>query len=174
MGDVGQRVLELGLGERALGPIGEAAALVGPHLRQLRDQRLVAHLVAEAGDHCRDLGVEQRDRRDAALVMEYLDVLFGRVHHLEHVFIRDQVAERREIDAVGERIDDRLVFRARDLHQAQDRPEGALAHELGIDGDIVGGGQPVAKGGEGVRVGNHVHGRRFYRDSRGAESAAAA
>ena len=63
MGDVGDGVVELGVGSAGRWrPVGEPAGLVEADLGELGNQPLVADLVAEAGDHGRDLGVEERLR----------------------------------------------------------------------------------------------------------------
>ena len=162
MGDVAQRIVELPLAERPARPVGEARALVQIGLGDPAHQGLVAGLVAIAADHRRDLGVEHRRRDQGGEIVEDFHILSRRVEHLDHVLVRHQFEQRRKIDAVGERIDDRGVLVSvaglRDLDQAELRPVGALAHELGVDGDEGGlgifGGQP----GQGIGGGNHVHG----------------
>ena len=55
-----------------------------------------------------------------------------------------------------------------DISEAQLRPERALAHELGINGDVFGAGQRLAERGESAGIGDDFHGPRFYRKSFGA------
>ena len=113
-------------------------------------QRLVAHRVAEAADHGRDLGVEQRRRHRAGQVEEDLDVLARGVEDLEELgsAISAKSGARSMPGASGS------IAAASsgpgDLHQAELRPVGLVAHELGVDGDEVGVGLALAEGGERV------------------------
>ena len=66
-----------------------------------------------------------------------LDILPGGVENLDHAVVGHQVVERAQVDAGGQGIDDRFVIGASQLDQAELRPEGLLANELGIDGDKV-------------------------------------
>jgi hypothetical protein len=59
------------------------------------------------------------------------------MEHLADVLVGEEPPERLEIEALGERIDDRRAIGARHLDEAEDRPVGGLAHELRIDRDIV-------------------------------------
>ena len=61
MGDVGDRIVDLALVERAAAPVGEARALVEAVAEQRFDQVRIADLLAVAERHRRDLRVEQRD-----------------------------------------------------------------------------------------------------------------
>ena len=102
---------------------------------QRGDQRVVADLVAEAGHHGGDLGVEQRRGHGAEALQEDLDVLPRGVEHLHHRGVGEQRAERGEVEPFGLRVRSRHLGVAGQLHDAELRPIGALAHELGIDGD---------------------------------------
>ena len=113
---------------------------------QRRDQRVVADLVAEARDHGGDLGVEQRLRHVAEAQHEDLDVLARGVEHLHHRLVGEQFAERGEVDVGRLRVDHRDLVLAGQLHDAEFRPVGALAHEFGIDGDEFLRRQTVAEG----------------------------
>ena len=67
--------------------------------------------------------------------MDDFKVLPAGVEDLQHVLVFDhQLEDRGQID-VRLRVDRRRFLAARDLQQAQDRPVGVLAHELGVDGD---------------------------------------
>ena len=110
------------------------------------DQRVVADLVAEAGDHGGDLGVEQRAGHVAEAEDEDLDVLAGGVEHLHHRRVGEQVAERGEVDVGGQGVDHRDLVVAGELHDAELRPVGALAHEFGVDGDEFFRGEAGAEG----------------------------
>ena len=72
-------------------------------------------------------------RYDASLVKDDLDILTRGVKHLQHGFVRHQVEERLQVDAVGERIDDNGLVRARQLDHAEQRVIRRLAQKLGID-----------------------------------------
>ncbi len=68
---------------------------------------------------------------------------------LEHVLVVDQqVEEGGKVDPVRERVDRGGFVLVGDLHQAQLGPEGVLAHELGVDADEFGLGEPGAEIGE--------------------------
>ncbi len=110
----------------------------------LLDEIDVADAFAEAAHHGGDLGVEHGRGHDAGLGEDDLDVLAGGVEHLDRRGVGHQRPERREIDALGHRIDDRLGAGSGELHEAQLRPERLLAHELGIDGHIGALGQLAA------------------------------
>ena len=76
---------------------------------------------------------------------------------LQHILIVSQEIEQRlEIDALGQRIDRGGFFRIADLHEAQFRPIGVLAHELGIDADEISFGKSLAQIGERLRIGNQI------------------
>ncbi len=94
MDDIGQRVGDLAIAERARRPVGEAHGFVDARPGQLGRQRLVADGVAEAADHCRDLGVEERAGDPAQHVIENLKILAGGVEDLEQPRIGQQVEER--------------------------------------------------------------------------------
>ncbi len=117
------------------GPVAEPVRLVDRSAGQRRDDRIVAHLVAEPRDHGGDLGVEQRLRHIAETQHEDLDVLARGMEHLHHRLVGEQFAERGKVDVGRLRVDHRDLMRAGQLHDAEFRPVGALAHEFGIDGD---------------------------------------
>ena len=150
MDDVGERIGDLAVGQRPRRPVREAHRFVEPRLGDLVGQRFVAHLVAIAEHHRRHLGVEKRRRHPAGEVVEDLEVLARGMEDLEDARIDHQLVERPQIETGGQRIDRRGLLRTGDLHQAETRPEGAVAQELGIDGDVVG---PVQCGAEAVEAG---------------------
>ena len=76
---------------------------------------------------------------------EDLDVLPGGVEHLHHRRVGQQLAERVQVDARGLGVDHRDLVVAGKLHDAELRPVGALAHELGIDGDELLRREPAAE-----------------------------
>ena len=171
MGDVADGVVDLARAQRAQRPVGEARRLVDACLDQLGDQGLVAHRIAEAANHGGDLGVEKRRRQAIHQDGEDLHVLARRMEDLEDFGIGQQVEQGREVDAVGQGVDGARLVRPRHLDQAEARPIGALAHELGIDGDELGVGQAAAEGGQRRRVGDHSlgHGGELYTETRPLE-----
>ena len=68
MGDVGDRVMQLLVGERPARPVGEAVGLVGPVAGDALDQLVIGDAVAIAEHHRGHLGVEDRMRNGAGLV----------------------------------------------------------------------------------------------------------
>ena len=93
--------------------------------------------------------------------MENFEVLARRVKHLEDRGVGHQVEQRRQIDAGSQRVDRGGLVRPGDLRQTQDRPVGALAHELGIDGNELGAFLPGAERRERLGVGYQGHCRRY-------------
>ena len=61
-------------------------------------------------------------------------------------WLASSVAKRGEIEVRRLRVDHRDLVVAGELHDTELRPVGALAHELGIDGDEFLGRQTVAEG----------------------------
>ena len=139
-------------------PVGEARGFIDIRAAQLAGERLIARRLAEAADHRGDLGIEDRRRHLAREVDENLDVLACRVKDLEDVRIGQQREERRQVDAFRHRIDRHRFVGPADLHEAQDRPIGPVAHELGIDGNEGGLGLALAVSGELGRIGDQGHG----------------
>ena len=155
VGDVGDRIIDLALVERAAAPVGEARALVEAVPEQALDQVRIADLLAMAERHRRDLRVEQRMRDLAGQIVDDLEVLAAGVEDLQHVLIlHEQVEQGLQVDALGLGIDRRGFLGARDLDQAEIRPIGVLAHELGVHGDEGLGGETVDESLEVVRLGN--------------------
>ena len=66
----------------------------------------------------------------------------------------EQVEQRLQVDAVGLGVDRRGFLAARDLDQAEVRPIGILAHELGVHGDEGLLREAVDEGLEVVGLGN--------------------
>src|SRR5690606_5379044 len=154
---VGQRILELAVRQRSVGPVGKARTLVDPVSGDVAHDVLVTHRLSEAADHRRDLGVEQGPRDYPAAVHHDLDVLAGGVEHLEHAFVVHQGEERAEIDLSGQRIDDVLAFRARHLDQAQFRPVRRFTLELRVHRHERMGGKFLAGVGESLGRGYDSH-----------------
>ena len=86
-------------------------------------------------------------RRAAGGVVDDLDVLSAGVEDLEDVLIvSEQIKQRRQVDARGQRVDRRGLFLICDLHQAQFGPIGVFAHELSVDGNEFGLCETLADG----------------------------
>jgi len=158
MGHVAQRILQLSLGQGAVRPVREARGFVDASAGQFAGQRLVADRVAEAADHRRDLGIDDRGRDVAGLMKEDLDVLPRGVEYLEDIRIDHQRVERREVHAGRHGVDHRRLFGTRHLHEAENRPEGPIAHELGIDRDERGASLPGHECRKCGGIGNERHG----------------
>ena len=157
MRDVGQRVVELLVRQRPAAPVREARRLVDVRAGGAADQLVVGNRIAEAADHGGDLRVEDRMRDQVAEMEDDLDVLPGGMEHLHRGAVRHQREERREVDALGERIDDHRQVRTGHLDQAEFGPEGRLADELGVDGDEIGAGKGGARLFEGGGCRQNVH-----------------
>jgi hypothetical protein len=118
VGDVADRVIDLGLGERSARPVGEARRLVDRDFAHRLCQLAVGDLVAVAAHHRRDLGVEHRRGHLAGELPEDFDVLPRGVKHLDHAGVGHQREQRREIDVGGERVDRQRLVVGRHLDDA--------------------------------------------------------
>ena len=157
--------MHLPLAQRPLRPVGEARGFVDMRAGELAGQRLVADRVAEAADHGRDLGVEQRRRHRAGHVEEDLDVLPRGVEDLEDAGDRPSARTAAPDRCPGASGSMRGgLVRAGDLDQAELRPIGLVAHEFGVDRDEVGLGLAAAEGGEGVAGVDQRHCRAIHRN----------
>jgi hypothetical protein len=112
-------------------------------------QGRVADLVIEAEKRRADLGVEQWRLQRAAGIEEHLEVLARGVQHLGGSAGSEQLMERCQVGE-RQRIDQRQLAAGGDLHQAQARAIGALAHELGVEHQCRLAGQGPAQVGEGA------------------------
>ena len=127
---------------------------------------VIGDTVTEAADHGRDLRVEDRMRHEIAKVVDNLDILARCMKDLDHLTIGHQLEEWLEVEALRQRIDENLRRRARHLDQAELRPEGGLAQELGIDGDEVRLGELGAGVFEGSSRFDHQVRSQQWRDKR--------
>ena len=114
---------------------------------QAGHERVVADLVAKPGHHRGDLGIEQRRGHRAEPLDENLHILARGVEHFGHRRIGQQFAQWREVEPVGDGIDDRDLGLTGELDEAQLGIIRALAHELGIDGDELFAREPLAERG---------------------------
>ncbi len=148
VGDIGDRVLDLILGQWTLRPVRKAVGLVGAVARDPLHQLVIGDRVSVAEHHGGDLGVEHRMRHDIGAMPDDFDVLPRRVEDLEDLFVAHQFEEGRQVDAFGQGIDHDSFLRARHLDDAEQRVIGRLAQKLGVDGDDGVLGESVADGGE--------------------------
>ncbi|MNS80467.1 hypothetical protein D3C72_1141470 [compost metagenome] len=144
MGHVAQGIDQLRVRQGTSRPVGEAAALVQFLAQHLADQLFIADLIAESGGHGGDLGVEHRLGHGAQAVEDF-DVLTGGVEDLDDRFVAQQGEEGLQVQILGQGVDDRGVRGRSGLDQAQLGPVGRLAHELGVDRDERGLGQPFTE-----------------------------
>ena len=121
-------------------------------------QHRVADRFAEAADHGRDLGIEDRVGDDAGKMMHDFDVLAARMEHLQDPLIHHEVEKGFQIKARREAVDQDLGAFARHLDEAELRPEGLLAHELGVEGHKRGLGQLRAGFGQFFGTRDQMHG----------------
>jgi len=91
-------------------------------------------------------------------VEDDFDVLPRGMENLDHLFVRHQAEERREVQPRRKRVHKRRVVGRSHLDKAQFRPERRFADELRVDRDEIGFG----KGGYGLFEGlcrrNKMHG----------------
>ncbi len=157
MGDVGNGVSELRLGQWPARPVGETVRFVERVAGDALHQLVVGDGIAIAEHHGGDLGVEDRMRNEFCAVPDDFDVLPRGMKHLHDLLVGHQRVERREIDAGRQRVDDDGLVGRGHLRHAQQRVVGGLAQELGVDGDEGMGGHPLARGGKLRRRRDRVH-----------------
>ncbi len=92
---------------------------------------------------------------------KYFYVLSRGVKDLHDLFRRKEFVKRRKVYVLGQGIDDSLDFEARCLDQAQLRPIGLIAHELGIEGHIWPLAQFSAESRQRLGVGDDPHALRL-------------
>ncbi len=132
--DIAGGVVELGLRQRPPAPVREPTALVDVDAEELPHEGVIGDLLAEAGGHGRDLGVEQRMGNDAQVIEDF-HVLAAGMEDLLDLRVGHQIEERLEVQPLGHGVDHRGDIGARGLDQAEPGPIGGLSHELGVDGD---------------------------------------
>ena len=149
VGHVSDRILYLPFGQRAPAPVGEAGALIDRLAEPGFDEVCIADLLGLADRHHRHLGVEDGVRGLSGEVVNDLDVLAAGVKNLQYLVVfGQQFEQRREIYSLRQRVDRCGLLLVANLHQAQQRIVGVLAHEFGIDRDELRFGQPLAEFGE--------------------------
>src|SRR6476659_3474822 len=89
------------------------------------------------------------------------NVLPRRMKNLEHLLVDHQVEERFEVDAGGEAIHQDLGAVRRHLDEAELRPEGLLAHKLGVHRHKRSSAKPRAGLGQVLATGNEMHRLRY-------------
>ncbi len=85
------------------------------------------------------------------------DVLARGVEDLDDVTIDHQLEEGCQIDIVGEAVNQRDLFGAGDLDEAELRPVSGLAHEFRVDRNEGFFGKAIAQGGKRLSRGDPVH-----------------
>ena len=158
MGDVGERVGELSLGERPARPVGEARRLVDARLGEVVDELLV-------GDRSRRSRTPSRRpacRTAGAGSMPPRFQTISRSCRAEWNTLMTRSSAMRSRNGLRsrparERVDEHALVRRRHLDEAELRVIGRLAHELRVDGDERMRGEARAGGGEGRGRGDEVH-----------------
>ena len=88
-------------------------------------------------------------RRSPGEIVDYFHVLPAGVEDLEHILVvTEQLEHRGKIDPIRQRIDRRRFLLVPELHQAEQRVIGVLAHELGVDADEFAFRQPLTEIGQ--------------------------
>ena len=118
MGDVGDGVFDLLLGEGAPAPVGETRGLVQPGAVRPLHELVVADGIAESADHGSDLGIEDRVRDQAAAVIDDLDILPGGVKDLDDLLVAHQFEERLKVEIRRLGVNDHGFVRACQLDNA--------------------------------------------------------
>jgi hypothetical protein len=76
--------------------------------------------------------------------------------------IRHEPHQRLQVDVFRQRVDRHRLLGTGHLHDAEDRPIRALAHELGIDGNELRAFLPGAESSHGVIVRYQAHCAGLY------------
>ena len=137
VGDVGQRVAQLLVGQRAPAPVGESRGFVEVDAGHLLHEVHVRNRLAEAAHHGGDLRIEHGTGHEPGLGEDDLDVLARGVEDLGDALVRHQCPERGKVEPRRHGVENEGVIGRGELHEAELRPKGLLTHELGIDGDVV-------------------------------------
>ena len=122
MGDVGQRIGELLVGQRAVPPVGEARRFVEMRAGDLLDQLVAGNAVAEAADHGRDLRVEHRMRKQPAEVKMISISWRAAWKTLATASLAIRREERRKVEVLRQRVDSAVAPGAAIWIEAELRP----------------------------------------------------
>ena len=162
MGHIRQCIGLLRLGQRASRPVGETRRFIHLLLDYLAHQSLIAHLLAKAADHCRDLRIKQRRWENFSIIPENLEILTRRMEHFHDRSVAKQAVERLKRHIRRQRIDQNSIpltlSRNRHLQQAKLRIVGPLSEKFSVYGDIGMALRPRAKGVELGLCGQCLHG----------------
>src|SRR6476620_12586222 len=93
--------------------------------------------------------------------MNDFNVLSRRMKDLQYLLVDDQVEEWLELEAGGEAVHQHLGAVRRHLDEAKLRPEGLLAHELGVHRHKRGSAKPRAGLGQVLGTGDEMHQLRY-------------
>jgi len=172
MGHVGDRIFELARVQRTTGPVGKAGPLVQRDPQPAVDQIGIADLFALPDGHGGNLGVEDGMGRLAGQIVDDFHILSARMENLEHILVIDQQLQQgAKINTLGQRVDRGRFLAIGNLDEAEDRPIGILAHELGIDGDKIRGRETRADIGDVLIVRQQFMDKHFYPIQRAAQPA---
>ena len=142
MHDVLARIGELLGGQRPGVPAREARRLGDAQAEDLAEQRVIGALRGEPREAGRDLRVEHVRNLALQPPAHQRDVLPPRVHDDLNGGVGEHVGEWAEVEILLERVDQRdPLSRAGalgdgELHEAQQGPVAALAHELGVEREL--------------------------------------
>ena len=157
MGNIPNGIFDLPIRQRAAAPIGEAGALVDGQAQPRLNEVGIADLLVRAEGHQGDLRIEDGVGSLAGEVVDDFHILPAGMEDLEHLLIvHQQVEQRLHVEARRQRINRGGLLVIGDLDEAQFRPIGVLAHELGVDADEIGVGKPRADVGEGLGGGDQL------------------
>ncbi len=131
--------------ERPARPVGACLALVDRMPELPGDELRIADLWRKPQQRRGDLRVEQGAGHRAARLQQHLEVLSRGMQDLQFRAVLQQFVQRREVQA-DERVDQVAVGFRGDLHEAELRVVGALAHELGVEREPVRTPQPEQGG----------------------------
>ena len=94
-------------------------------------------------------------------MMDNFNVLARRVKHLHDLLVDDEVEQGSKVEVRRLAVDQHLHAIGGDLHEAELRPKGLLAHELGVDRDERSAPELFARLFEFVGTRNQGHGGRI-------------
>ena len=95
MGDIGQRIGQLIVAQRALAPIGKTTAFINFSACGFADKCLITDRIAKAAHHGGNLRVKKRFRNGFGLMIKNFNILAAAMHDFQHFFIGQQRVKRR-------------------------------------------------------------------------------